>query len=457
NFSAGKWSSATRVLADLSKNRYNYFLNDSVIAKQTHAETKQYAFMQDLDYRVNSKQQAGLHIWLQDAQRQVPYTLSEIKQDAGQHDKIFRAMLDWKLNKSKYSVTAKTAFFNEALIYNNQTYFVYSNSVFKTGMADIEGQLYLPKGFTITGGSTNSVSMASSEGYEKQQQISRMALYQNISWKNKNISASVYGREEYFNFNTFVPTAGANGAAHIFTWLALKVNAGTVYRYPTLNDLYWNPGGNPSLKPEQGYSAETSLQLNKQIKTFSFLVNGTIFDRSINNCIVWLPGKNGVWTPQNILQVWSRGGETNTEMSFKGKKIATSITVITNYVLSSRTQTALQNDESVNRQMPYVPMYSGSAIYCLEFKNWLLRVAYAYTGYRYLTSDNYQYLAPYLVLDARISKTFLMKNMLLNIFAEGNNLLNENYQSVTQYPMPLRNFKAGMIIQYQKQNKKQNI
>ena len=39
---------------------------------------------------------------------------------------------------------------------------------------------------------------------------------------------------------------------------------------------------------------------------------------------------------------------------------------------------------------------------------------------------------------------------MLNVFAEINNALNENYQSITQYGMPLRNYKGGLIIQYHK-------
>jgi len=467
NFSSGKWSSATRILGDVSKNRYNYFLNDSIIAKQAHAETKQFALMQDIGYQINSKQQMGLHVWLQDAQRQMPYTLSDIKQDANQQDEILRAMLDWKLTQNKYSLTAKIAHFDEWLIYSNNTYSTHSHSNFETSMVDVEGQFYLPKGFIITGGSTNSISIATTEGYSiprqvkttegdsmVKRQISRKALYQNIAWKKSRFNFSVYGREELFNSTTFVPTAGFTSSVSIFKWLEWKINAGTVYRYPTLNDLYWKYGGNLNLKPEHGYSAEESLQLNHQVKNFSFSFNGTIFSRNINNCIIWLPGKNGVWSPQNILQVWSRGGETNTGISFKNKNLKTSVNVITNYVLSTRTQTALQNDASANRQMPYVPMYSGSAIFSVEYKSWMLRVAYVYTGYRYLTSDNYNYLFPYTVIDARIARTFVLKNILLNVFAEGNNLLNENYQSVSQYPMPLRNFKAGIILQYQKQKNK---
>lgn len=462
NFSAGRWGSATRVLLDDSKNRYNYFSNDSTVVKQAHAETRQRAIMQDVSYKVNARQQIGVHIWWQDAQRQVPYTLSEVKQDADQYDGIFRTMADWKISGKKYTLNAKAAFFNEALNYDNTTYLLHSRSKFRTEVADIDGQYFLPRGFVISGGITNSISTAtsitegSSEGYLGEKQLSRTALYENISWKNSFFQASAYGREEYFNFKTFVPTVGATTSLSFFKWLSWKTNAGTIYRYPTLNDLYWNPGGNPNLKPEQGYSAETSLQTNYTLSKLSLMVTGTIFTRNIHNFIVWLPGKDGNPSPQNVLQVWSRGGETNTELVFKNKLIRTSMQVITNYILSTRTQTDLVNDGSLNRQMPYVPMYSGSAIYSFEIKGWMLRVAYVYTGYRYLTSDNYSYLLPYSLLDARLSKTFQLKNFLLNVFAEGNNLMNENYQSYTQYAMPLRNYKAGIILQYQKPVNKNN-
>ena len=254
-----------------------------------------------------------------------------------------------------------------------------------------------------------------------------------------------------------MPTGGITLNVNPLKWITCKANAGTVYRYPTLNDLYWNPGGNINLKPEQGTSGEGSLQLHQQVKKFYFSVTGTLFSRNIHDWIVWLPGKNQNWSPVNIQQVWSRGMETNTEISYKHKSFKTSLNVLTNYILSTPTQTTLQNDASVNLQIPYAPMYSGSAIFFMEYKNWMIRLACTYTGYRYLTTDHYSYLPPYTLWDARIARTFTMKNFLLNVYAEGNNLFNENYQSYSQYPMPLRNFKAGIIIQYHKpKNKNQN-
>ncbi|HXB41093.1 MAG TPA: TonB-dependent receptor [Bacteroidia bacterium] len=459
NFSSGKWSSATRILADVSQNKYQFYSNADSLKRQTqtHAQTTQYAFMQDAGFKINARQQLGLHIWLQDAQRKVPYTLGDIKDDASQHDKILRAMLDWKLLQNKYAITARTAFVNEELIYTNQTSSISSDNIFKTFLFDLETQFYLLKGFTITAGNSNSISVGNSEGYAKQQQLSRMALFQNISWRYSKASASVFGRQELFNLNAFVPTGGVSLSLQALKWLSCKVNAGTVYRYPTLNDLYWNPGGNPDLKPEKGFSQESSLQINYVLQKFSFSITGTVFNRIINDWIMWLPGKNGIWSPQNVLQVWSRGGETNSEISYKGKDVKFSVNVLSNYVLSTRTKTTLQNDESEGKQLAYVPMYSGSAVFSVEYKNTSLRTVYSYTGYRYLTSDNYNYLNPYSLLDIRVGRTFFLKNSLINVFMEVNNLLNENYFSVAQYPMPLRNFKTGIIFQYQKQNKKQNI
>lgn len=169
---------------------------------------------------------------------------------------------------------------------------------------------------------------------------------------------------------------------------------------------------------------------------------------------MWLPGKNGVWSPQNVLAVWSRGGETNLEVMYKTRDLKVSINTITNYVRSTRTETVLQNDGSKGLQLPYVPMYSGSGIFSLQYKNTSLRAVYSYTGYRYLTSDNYNYLSPYHLFDLRLGHSFYCKRVILNFFVEGNNLLNENYFSVAQYPMPLRNFKTGIIIQFHKPHKK---
>lgn len=455
-FAKGRWSTSTRLLGDLSNNRYSYYANfDSLrVATQQHARATQRALMQDVGFKINNAQSLSLHLWVQEANRQVPYTLLELKQDASQQDKTFRGLLDWTLKQNKHSVAARGAFFNEALNYENKTYALSSHSLFQTIMADVEAQFFLSKGITLTAGNSNSLSIGRTESYNGWQQISRNAVFENLTWKNFKANVSLYGRQEIFNGRVFVPTGGISGGVQILKHVACKINAGSIFRYPTLNDLYWSPGGNPNLKPEKGFSEEGSLVFNYPVRKFALTFTGTLFNRNINNWIMWLPGANGIWTPQNVPTVWSRGGETNSEFKYTGAKIQASLNVITNYVISTRTQNTSENDNSRDKQLPYVPMYSGSGIFSLVVGSFSLRTVYSYMGYRYLTSDNYNYLLPYHLLDVRIGYTIAVKKVAMNIFAEGNNLLNENYYSVAQYPMPLRNFKVGCIFQFSKTNKK---
>jgi len=454
NYTGSKLSSSTKLLADISQNKYRYYKNtDTSLIKQMqqHAQAKQFALMQDFAYKLKANQQLGLHFWLQDADRNSPYTTSELlQQNANQKDRIFRSMIDWKVTKQKVVFNTKLAFFDEALVYNDTTTATYTNSNFKTFALDADMQYQIGKDFVLSGGTSNMLSVATSPNFVSQKYLLKNALFENISWKSKHnfFVVNVYARQEVFNSTTFVPTEGITTTLNIFKWLAWKTNAGTVYRYPTLNDLYWNPGGNPNLKPEQGQSEETSLQVKHQVKKISIAFTGTIFSRDIHNNIMWLPGSGANWSPVNILRVWSRGVETNTEITYRSNRFKTSLNILTNYIESTSQQT--QSDNGHYIQMPYTPMYSGSAILFVEYRNWMIRSAYTYTGYRYLSTDNYSYLTPYTLLDIRIAHTFACKNFVLNVFAEVNNVLNENYQSITQYGMPLRNYKAGLIIQYHK-------
>jgi iron complex outermembrane receptor protein len=451
NYTGSKLSSSTKLLVDISQNKYQYYKNtDTSLIKQTqqHAQAKQYALMQDFAYKLlKANQQLGLHFWLQDADRNSPYTASGLPQNANQKDRIFRSMLDWKVSKQRVVFNTKLAFFDETLIYNDTTTATYSNSNFKTFAFDADMQYQMGKGFALSGGTSNMLSLANTPNYTTQKHLLKDALFENISWNSNNnfFIANVYARQELFNNITFVPTGGFTTTLNIFKWLAWKTNAGTVYRYPTFNELYWSPGGNPNLKPEQGHSEETSLQVKQQIKKLSIAFTGTIFSRDIHNNIMWLPGSGGNWSPINILQVWSRGVETNTEVTYKSNRFKTLLNVLTNYIMSTSLPAFGQY-----LQMPYTPMYSGSAILFVEYRNWMIRGAYTYTGYRYLSTDNYSYLSPYTLLDLRIARTFTCNNFMLNVFAEINNALNENYQSITQYGMPLRNYKGGLIIQYHK-------
>ena len=94
---------------------------------------------------------------------------------------------------------------------------------------------------------------------------------------------------------------------------------GKVYRFPTINDLYWSPGGNENLNPENGYSTDLGLLWTKDLSNTQLYFEPTIYSRWIDNWIIWQP-TGTYWSPMNVKKVWNRGIETNSSISFKREK-----------------------------------------------------------------------------------------------------------------------------------------
>jgi vitamin B12 transporter len=74
------------------------------------------------------------------------------------------------------------------------------------------------------------------------------------------------------------------------------------YRIPTLNDLYWQPGGNPALLAETTQSHLASLNWIFPSTHFRILAYGKISQ----NLIQWMP-QNAYWRPVNILEAKRSG------------------------------------------------------------------------------------------------------------------------------------------------------
>lgn len=78
---------------------------------------------------------------------------------------------------------------------------------------------------------------------------------------------------------------------------------GKGFRPPTFNELYWPGSGNPSLKPEDSFQANTYIDINLK-KMFYMRISG--FWREVKNSISWVDFK-----PQNIDKLTVKGIEIN--------------------------------------------------------------------------------------------------------------------------------------------------
>lgn len=238
----------------------------------------------------------------------------------------------------------------------------------------------------------------------------------------------------------------------------VKLNLARNYHQPGLNDLYWMPGGNRDLKPEDGFTGDLTYRysLNREKTSFSSELSG--FASLIDNWIVWQPSANGAyyWEASNVKKVFSRGIEFQISLR-KAITNAISFNLRGNY---SHTATANLNaipsvDESRGKQLIYIPKDKANLYAELNCKSWFLKINAPFTGKRYTSSNNVEsdyekVLNPYWLINLTCGKSYSVKPFQVELAAQIENLANTDYMAILWRPMPGRYYSFTMQIQYKK-------
>ena len=117
------------------------------------------------------------------------------------------------------------------------------------------------------------------------------------------------------------------------------------------------------------------------------------------------------------------------------------------YVLSTPIENYIENNNAVDKQLIYTPRYTANANITFGYANFYLLLVHQYTGYRFTSTDNSQWLDPYNVTNLKVNVTIPARKCGATLFAGVNNVFNENYQGIRGFPMPLRNYDVGITIQ----------
>lgn len=107
------------------------------------------------------------------------------------------------------------------------------------------------------------------------------------------------------------------------------------------------------------------------------------------------------------------------------------------------------NDNYYGHQIPYIPWHSGSAVVMLSWREWMLNYSFIYVGERYNQQENiiYNYTQPWYTNDVSLVKIFRLKDVTLKATLEVNNLLDQDYDVILNYPMPKRNYRLGVTVE----------
>lgn len=457
-----KITSNTNIYYNSSDNNYTY--KDTTDKENPnkqikHADYITKGLMQELSFLVTSTQKVNVRLWYNVVDRNLPsYTTFVSKQS--QLDENLKLNADWNYSKRNLNSTIRLGYFNDKLNYTDSIADILSKSTIKTFIGESDN-IYKFKnhqfnlGINFTNYQSTLFSRSNDEDTTYYHDLTKLAFFAayKLSLLNSKLNYNLAIRKEFTN-QIEIPFTGNTGLHYqLFKLLAAKVNANTSFRQPTLNDLYWNPGGNRYLKPEQGYEIDGGLEFNYSKNNFNALIEATYFNRHTTNWIIWLPTNYSYWSPRNIAEVYSRGTETKTELSYAKKDVLFKIILNTSYVLSTNQKKINENDNSVGRQLIYTPRYSGQASFLTTYKNVSLLFNNSYTGYRFTSTDNTSWLNPYYIANLKFSYNYSFSTINMELFCSINNLFNKNYTVVSNRPMPLRNYEVGLSINYHKSKK----
>lgn len=490
DYAADKWQNSVRVLYTDSRNDFKYrnyrkkvFSYDEngnitgyhyPTERNKNGEFRDFHIMEQFYYDAGEAGKFSLAAWYMNSSRGVPMLKAsyrdEDKSRNQQDEQTVRIVTGWQKTGSDLKTEAKAGYTYTDLLYrylgdtgtgslsemiHSQSYV---NTVFAYGGADY----FLSDKWMFTANATlyqhfvKSADMAittpdgqeATIGYDQ----ARLELSAFISarWQpaeRLGISASL--REELFG-STLSPVIPAGFIDFLISRrgnITLKASVARNFRYPTLNDLYFMPGGNPDLKPEKGFTYDAGISFRVSIPKLELSGEATFFDSRINDWILWLPTFKGFWSPVNVKKVHSYGLEIKARLAAKLSRGWT-LDMDGNFGLTkaiNHGDPLSWADNSIGKQLVYIPEYSAGVMGHLGWRGWVFSYKWSYYSERFTTSSNETAtkigrLGAYFMSDISLAKTIRFKVLNLSVKLAVNNLFNEEYESVLSRPMPRQNY-----------------
>jgi iron complex outermembrane receptor protein len=475
--------SKTRLYHNYSRNDYT-FINrgiadiDPVSGEITNpedtnrnADYTRYGLLQELYVRAGEHNIFSGRYWFQQAERTIPrattYEGPEHSNLNRQKDVDHRFMLEWKNFGHKHSLFIRSAYAGKDVVYQlknrvpglgeipaiysesrlhsylNKAYFEYKVMEGLSAEASIDVDYY----------DVSSRDTVKKAGYDESRL--QMSLFFSLrkSFADR-LNLKIMLRQDHAG-DEFVPLVPFFG----FDWrvtenreLVIRGNIARNYHHPALNDLYWQPGGNPGLRPEKGMSTEAGLDYLIKPGNHSVQAGFTAYYSDIRNWIIWVPSYKGYWEPRNISRVGSKGIEIDILVAGKLGRVAYKIAG--NYAYTSSRNLGdplVWGDESYGKQLVYVPLHSGNLMVNLSYHGFYVNYQHNSFSERYTTSSNditrRDWLYPYYMNDLVFGKIFRLKKLSLGAELKVYNLFDETYHTVLYRPMPGRNYMLMLMLE----------
>lgn len=420
--------------------------------KQKNADFVDYGLMPEMQLRFKNSL-LTLVSWNQWSHRNYPQIMPNAFNNTKEYaDNDFsRNFISYKYYWNTGRVEVKSAYF-----YEKQNYFLESytsnnypvtqiNTLNKSDVfrqiVDLQQDLY--KSWNLYAKVQWDYESVTSSNYDGIKDRNIVSLYAAVDGKiYKDLDLRLTLRNDYVDEKSagFFPTATLTYRMPFVNGLTFNAGYSHNYRNPTLNDLYWYPGGNENLKAEKGKTFDLDVNYLFENQNFTFDFKSGLYYSRVNDWIQWVPTTYRYWMPKNVSEVLARGLELHLRANYKYNLWNFSLSG--NYVYSHTTDESeyAQQYDSDGKQLIYIPIHHANAFAEMKWKTWNLNYTFEFTGERKTSMNDEDFFAfnlpAYTLHHISLGKQLNKFRIEFKI----NNLTDKDYQTILWRAMPGRSY-----------------
>jgi iron complex outermembrane receptor protein len=436
NFSLnkGKWSSTTKLFHTSSKNNFKYELGNS-IRENVHSNFNTTAWLQAINYSISPHQHISIQSWWQDTFREIPPTTTQNISEAVQIDRVLRLFAEYKLNKSMSTFSSKLAYFDEDNDFEDPQILIASENRFKRILSKSSLSMALNNDIIFKGIIELSHARGQSQSYEQTETLSSLSTTASVKkiWHQSHLAFSLRHERNSIGRSFTSPTIIYHNRLSDHWHIQAKISR--EFRFPTLNELFWRPGGNTDLDSEHGWNQELDFSYNKQNKhsiTFS------LFHRRINDWILWsLAEGSNFFAPINISKVRSYGIELQGNKHMTLGQLQLDLNANYNYTISENLSEVSLPKINLGDQLFYTPKHQFSLNATATYKKIKININGQHTS---TTLGIIEVLDSYSLLNADLAYALEINNHKITISLTANNITDTEFRIIERRPMVGRNF-----------------
>jgi outer membrane cobalamin receptor len=436
---------------------FNDYLGEDV--RQQNASSKAYGISQEFFWKLKDKHLFNAKAWYSYADRNLPPTTTnaDTSHFEKELDRSLRAVIEYK-----YVVSGMTLMVHSAI---SDQFMNYQSSIIN---ADHRSDSWINRArfsysrirnLTLKPGIDFTWDWVNSDNYNGTKTRTTTSLFAEASYAiSKKIVSSVVIRDDIID-GKFMPLIGSLG----FEFkpltkinLAITANGARNFRYPTLNDLYWEISGNPDLSPETNYITEFGSTFNYLSRNKKFFCEASLsgYYSWIFDMIIWTPveGNSSLWRPENVSQVNARGIELSGNIRWNLWGFDFGINANYTFCRSTNEKASTPDDQKVGKQLIYVPENNLNSTLSVEKWKFYLKYNFLFVDKRYTSTDNQNYMPAYSLSNIILGKNIGLKDFILSLQIQINNLFNLDYQSVASRPMPGINYAFTLKFSFKRES-----